>query len=124
MPKVEAYLIEMNDTADALLSEVKCAHGCVLLMRGHRTFLVNKGTAEATFNAFAHCAGFGNGSFKMLKDKEAPTVHQVEYILDNHMDTVILNNVPLKLGEVLAEERKKKPKPTSATWCYSTMRCP
>ena len=46
----------------------------------------------------------------MLKDEEAPTVHQVEYILDNHMDTVILNNVPLKLGEVLAEERNKTPK--------------
>ena len=57
----------------------------------------------------AFCAGFGPGSFKLIKVDEPLADNQLEFKLQDHNDLVVLNNNVLPLGTVVAQQRELKP---------------
>ena len=123
-----AKVVSQNDIVDtgsiteALLHEVKM-HGKdmpVLQIRSeHKIYLVNKSGQEQSLSAGAFVAGFGKGSFKLLKgeDAEAQPNH-ILYGLKDDGDTVVFNGHIASLGKVVADQRSKKP---DAAVCYHSI---
>ena len=54
-------------------------------------------------------AGFGKGSFKLLKENEAAPEKAIEFKLSNDEDLICFNGKVLPLGQVVQEQRAKKP---------------
>ncbi len=109
-----ATLVDNTTITEALLWEVKIQtprHEVLKLqLRVGMAYIVNVGTGEANFNYHSFLTGFGKGSFKLMADGDAAS--PLEFQLKSSDDLVVINGNVMKLEEVLALERKKKPTAT------------
>ena len=72
--------------------------------------MVNKSNqSEATFAKHAFLGSFGKGAFKLLKPEDSLEPNHLEYIVKSSDDLVLIAGAMRSIGDILAEQRKKKP---------------
>ena len=109
------YFVDQGAITPALLCECKVVHGlqkndkCSLQLRVKAKYLVNLGTADLHFKKHSCVGSFGKGSFKLLKTEEAKDDAHIQFQLKSPEDLVVLNSSVMTLGQVVSEERTKKP---------------
>ena len=121
-PKLDnSLVVESNKIEHALLLEAKVVtpkdNIALQIRAGHRIYICNKAQAEATLEADSFVAGFGRGNFKLFKEGELGD-HAIEFVLLSHDDFVVLNGRLCSLGQVVADQRAKKP---DCQICYHTL---
>lgn len=80
-----------------------------LHLRHKEKYMVNTGAAETAIPRFSILSGFGKGSFKLVKADSDLPANGIEFVLVDHNCWVIIGGVVRTLGDVINEERVKKP---------------
>ena len=114
-------IFDANDITEALIQEAKVVglgkEGPWLQLRfGHKIYLVNKTMQEISVPEGSYIAGFGKGAFKLVKlDGSETPPGAITFKLKSEDNWVVLSGNRVKLGDVVAEQRKTKP---DASVCY------
>ena len=114
--KIDAGLvIDAEKISGAILFEVKVTlfkdiFANLQIRAQSEVWLVNKGAKDFCGNG-CQVAGYGRGSFKLLKQSEEKdaSVRLLEFQLSSHEDFVFVNNQLTTVGQAVAEQRKSKP---------------
>ena len=117
---IDSNLVVANDSiASVLLHECRVGGKdapTIQLRTPNEMFLVNKGEKDwSGSDVFA--AGFGKGSFKLIKDQDMPA-GAVEFKMETTDTLVHYNGSLTTLDKVIAEARQKKP---DTKVCYHKM---
>ena len=112
-PKIATEcVIEANSITDALLLETRMTGkdnlAMIQIRSGHKIYLVNNTPVELVIPADAFIAGFGKGSFKLLKQGVDVDPNHLEFVLHNEDHPVVFNGVVVPVGKVVMEQRLKK----------------
>lgn len=103
-------LLEANAVSEPLLFEAVLggkAAPTLQLRSNHLVVLYNKTETTYTSSAAPFLAGFGKGSFKLVKPGEDTKGHKFE--MKSSEDLVVLNGSVQTLGKVVCDMRDKKP---------------
>ena len=110
---LDASLIcEANSITQAMLTE--CRIGSrdppvfLQVRASNHIYLVNKGSKEFTANEL-HIAGFGRGSFRIVKNDADLPDGAIELSFSGHTDVIHFNGSLTTVGEVLKELRNRNP---------------
>jgi len=112
--------VATSDITAALLFEAKVT-GIVkgdaihLQLRDKAKYLVNISNAEVSVPRKNTIGGFGKGNFKLVKHTDPAPKSGVEFRLTDQDTLIIIGGAVRRLGDVVMEERKKKP---MAEVCY------
>ena len=106
--------IDVSEITSALVFEAELKapvkHGGFLQLRfGSQIYIINKGTAESTFDQGTYVCGWGKGVFKQCKTEGDKKPDFIQFALNTSSDKVILNNVVKTIGEVIEDQQKEKP---------------
>ena len=126
VPKLESldkFIVDASDIKDALLTEAVLPGKLAVsfqIRAGHEVYVLNKSTSLWQSPSLCMCAGYGKGSFKLIKpDTPEENVSDcVEFKLESHNDIVIFNGQAVTVGQVVSEQHLKKP---DAEVCYHKM---
>ena len=124
VPKVsdlKHLVVETSSITDSLLSECSLTGKnapMAQLRTGHHFYLVNKSAGDWSSPSLCLLAGFGRGAFKLIKNGEALDDAHIPFSLTSSSDLVVFNGQALTLGQVLNDQREKKP---TAEVCYHTV---
>ena len=107
----DEYLVDVGSITEPLLAEAKITSkdaATLQLRANHQVYIVNTGTAEWKASG-CFLAGFGKGSFKLLKTDQPTPEGSKQFELTTSEDLVVFNGVVMQLGKVVDEARAKRP---------------
>ena len=113
-------VMEANAITDALVCECKMANNKDVMLQvrsNHTIYIVNKSETNEWSSTLGFVAGFGKGSFKLIKC-EVQESDGISFKVDDDKTMVVFNGAVTELGQVIADQRVKKP---DCQVCYHTI---
>lgn len=107
----EKYLVNNNDIAEALVSEIKLQSKDwpTLQLRSEGACLLANKTEKAWQQRDPVISFFGAGAYRILKDGQDLPEKSIALEFKDYKDLIVLNGVVQTLGDAVAEMRIKKP---------------
>jgi len=127
-PKLEdlaSFIVDAKDITDSLLAEAQMV-GKVApfyqIRTGHQLYVVSKSASDWQSPSLCMVAGYGKGSFKLIKpnDTETDVSEKIQFKMESQDDIVVFNGQLVTLGQVMNEQFAKKP---DTEVCYHKLTC-
>lgn len=127
-PKLEdlaSFIVDVKDITESLLAEAQMSGKAApfyQIRTGHQLYLVNKSDSEWQSSSLCMIAGYGKGSFKLIKpnDTETNVSDMIQFKLESHDDMVVFNGQLVTMGHVMNDQFAKKP---DTEVCYHKLTC-
>ena len=113
-------MMEANAITDALVCECKMASNKDVMLQvrsNHTIYIVNKSETNEWSSTLGFVAGLGKGGFKLVKG-DVQESDGISFRVDDDKTMVVFNGVVTELGQVIADQRVKKP---DCQVCYHTI---
>ena len=107
-------VVESNTISEVLLAEVQLStmpkDTAMLQLRASNTiYILNKAPSDIMLSQWLFLAGFGKGTFKLLKSGEDNLPSALELCWKSSDDLVVFNGAVISLEKVVNDQRASKP---------------